>query len=183
MKDQLKIIDQLSPIDALVILKTLAQDDQIAARIAEVATAHLADNIDVEEIALELFDDLEHLEVEEVWDRAGPKRHGYVDTGEAAEEMIREVMEAYLEELKKYQALGMNTQANQMCMGLLFGLYKFENESTSQFKDWASDAPSSFAWVVVKAWKTGTPGQADIAAVKTFIEEKLGGWQAYLLQS
>lgn len=34
------------------------------------------------------------------------------------------------------------------------------------------------ATMVVKAWKAGAPSQADIAAVRTFIEEELGGWGA-----
>ncbi len=123
MKDPQEIIDQLSHGDALAVLKTLAREDErVAARIAEIATTHLSD-VDPEEVAAMLFFDLNFLEVEEVWDRAGPKRHGYVDPGEAADEMIQEVLDPYLEELKKYQNLGMNTEANRMCMGLLLGLF------------------------------------------------------------
>ena len=44
MRDSHGIIDRLSPEDALVILKALARDgEQIAARIAEIALAHLSD--------------------------------------------------------------------------------------------------------------------------------------------
>lgn len=181
MEDSHKIISQLSPEDALAVLKVLAgNDEQIAARIAEIAVAHLSDVV-LEEVAFELYEELEFLEVEEVWDRAGSTRHGYVDPGEAADQMIHEVIEPYLKELKKLQALGMNLRANQMCMGLLLGLYQFEHESTSEFKNWAPDAPDSFAWAVVDAWKAGTPDRADIAALKAFIEDKLSGWGARLL--
>jgi hypothetical protein len=145
MKAPHEIIDQLSPEDAVVVLKTLARDDErLAARIAELAMAHL-DAVDQEEVALEVYEELDLLKVEEVWDRAGSTRHGYVEPGEAADEMIDEIAKPYLEELKKLQALGMSTQANRMCMGLLLGLYKFEHESTSEFKDWAGDAPIVFA--------------------------------------
>ena len=89
------------------------------------------------------------------------------------------LIEPYLEELKKLQALGMSAQANQMCMGLLLGLYKFEHESASKFKGWAGDAPIVFAETVVDAWKAGTPSRADVAAVKAFIEHELGGWGAH----
>jgi len=181
MKDPHEIIDHLSPTDALTILRTLANsDEQLARRIAEVATAHLSE-VDTEEVAAVLYDELDALEVEEVWDRAGPKRHGYVDPGEAADQMIEEVIDPYLEELKKYQELGMNTEANRMCMGLLLGLYRFKHESTSKFKDWAPDATSEFAWTVVDAWKAGSPSRADVKAVKAFIENKLCGWEAGLV--
>ena len=122
MKNPPEIINQLSPNDALSILKTLAEsDEQIAKRIAEMAMTHLS-KVDPEEVAAVLYDGLNFLEVEEVWDRAGPSRHGYVEPHEAAEEMIDEVVAPYLAELKKYQKLGMNTEANKMCMGLLLGL-------------------------------------------------------------
>ena len=119
--------------------------------------------VDPEDVAVVLYNELDALEVEEVWDRAGPTRHGYVDPGEAADGMIEEVIEPYLEELRKYQALGMNTEANRMCMGLLLGLYRFEDESTSEFKNWAPDAPGEFAWAVVEAWRAGMPSRAAMA--------------------
>jgi hypothetical protein len=181
MKEPHEIIDQLSPEDALVVLKALARDDErLAARIAEITTTHLG-TVDPEEVAFGLYEELEFLEVEEVWDRAGPTRHGYVDPGEAADEMVDEVIKPYLEQLKKLQALGMSAQANRMCLGLLLGLHKFEHESTSKFKDWAPDTPSGFAWAVVDAWKDGSPSRADIATVKAFIEDDLGGWGARLV--
>ena len=44
MKDPHKIIDHLSPTDALTILRTLANNDkQLAKRITEIATAHLSE--------------------------------------------------------------------------------------------------------------------------------------------
>ena len=181
MQDPHQIIEQLSPGDALTVLKALAREDErLAARIAEIATSHLSD-VDPGEVAFVLYDELNLLEVEEVWDRAGPTRYGYVEPGEAAYGMIEEIIEPYLEELKKYQRLGMKAQANRMCMGLLQGLHRFEYESRSEFKNWAADAPSSFAWVVVDAWKDRSPGQVDVKAVKLFIEEELGGWQAGLV--
>lgn len=181
MKEPHEIIDQLSPADALAVLKTLAHEDEtIAARAAEIATACLRD-VDLEDVAFALYEELEFLEVEEVWDRAGPTRHGYVDPGEAADEMVDEIVAPYLDELRKLHALGMTIQANQMCMGLLLGLYRFERESTSEFKDWAPDAPNSFAWIVLDAWKEGSPARNDVRALKTFIEDRLGGWSASYL--
>lgn len=181
MKHPREVIDHLSPTDALSILRTLADsDEQLAARIAEMATARLS-GVDPEDVAAILYDELDALEVEEVWDRAGPTRHGYVDPGEAADGMIEEIIEPFLEELRKYQALGMNTEANGMCKGLLLGLYRFKRESTSEFKDWAGDAPSIFADVVLDAWKAGAPSRGDVAAVKSFIEDELFGWGAGLV--
>jgi len=181
MKDSHEIIEHLSPTDALSILRTLANsDEKLARRIAEIAMAHLSE-VDPEEVAAVLYEELNFPDVEEVWDRAGPTRHGYMDPSEAVYGMVEEVIEPYLEELKKYQELGMNTEANRMCMGLLLGLYRFDHESASEFKDWAPYAPSNFAWAVVDAWKAGAPNRADVKALKAFIEDELGGWGAGLV--
>jgi len=178
MKEPLQIIDTLSPTDALAILRALAgSDDQLATRIAGMATARLR-GVDPEEVAAALYDELNGLDVEEVWDRAGRTRYGYVEPHQAAEQMIEEIIAPFLEELKKHQALGMNAEANRMCMGLLLGLHRFERESTSKFKDWASDAPDAFAEAVVDAWKAGAPGCVDAETVSAFVEDELGTWGA-----
>jgi len=88
LKTPREIIDGLSPADALAVLKALVRDDEaIAARIARIATAHLS-KIDPGDVAFDLYEELNALEVEEVWDRAGRTRHGYVEPIEAAEQMI-----------------------------------------------------------------------------------------------
>lgn len=68
-----------------------------------------------------------------------------------------------------------------MCMGLLLGLYRFKHESTSEFKNWAPDAPSIFAEAVVDTWREESPSRADVAAVKAFIEDEMGRWGARLV--
>ena len=175
-KDPSEIIDQLSPYDALAVLKILARRDaETAARIAEVARAHLR-GVDLEDVAFILYDKLTLLKPEEVWDRAGPTRHGYVDPTDAAYEMIEEVLDPYLEDLQKYQEIGMSDEANQICMGLLLGFYRFDYESDAEFKDWAPDAMSVFPDTVVEIWRDGDPSRADVKMVQTFIDEQLRGW-------
>ncbi len=131
---------------------------------------------DMEEVAAALYDELDALEVEEVWDRAGRTRHGYVETSEVAEQMIEAVLAPYLEELSRYQALGMGLEAREMCQGLMLGLYQFEHESKSQFKDWASDLPFDFAHEVLAAWRRGVAGETDASEVSGFILEELPRW-------
>ncbi len=175
-KDPSDVIEQLSPYDALAVLKILARRDaETAAHIAEVAGAHLR-GVDPEEVAFVLYDELTLLKPEEVWDRAGPTRHGYVDPTDVAYEMIEEVLDPYLEDLQKYQKLGMSDEANQICMGLLLGFYRFDYESDAEFKDWAPDAMSVFRDTVVEAWRDGDPSRADVKTVQTFIDEQLRGW-------
>ena len=78
-KDPLHIIDTLSPTDALAVLRSLAgSDQQFAARIAALAPARLR-GLNSEEVAAALYDELNGLAVEQVWDRAGRTRCGCVE--------------------------------------------------------------------------------------------------------
>jgi hypothetical protein len=176
-----EILDHLTPDDALAVLQALARDDpQIAARAAEIALQRVS-GVDYENVAYDLDTALNMLAVEEVWDRAGPNRSGYVDTTEAADQMFEDVMTPYLDELKRLVALNMTLQANEMCKGLLLGLYLFDHESNSEFKDWAPDSASIFAQWVIDAWKAGATSPQDVQRIKAFIEEHLGGLGAAYL--
>jgi len=175
------ILDHLTPTDALAILRILARDEALASRIRQVAAAHLESNAprdpeDVAAIAAEVRAELERLEVEEVWDRAGPTRDGYVETGEVADEMVQGVLEPYLEDLGRYQTLGMGREATYLCMGLVQGLYQFENESASEFKDWATDLPVGHAEMALEKWRAGEPTPAMIAALRDLVQKDLPNW-------
>jgi hypothetical protein len=176
MNDPQKIINNLSPEDALVVLQQLAaQDEKLAAQIATLALAHLSD-VDMEEIAETLRYELESLTPEEVWDRAGKTRYGYVETGEAAEQMIQEALEPYLEEMRKYHKTGLALEAQQMCQGLMLGFYEFEHQSKTEFKDWAVDSPVHFALEVLTVWLEGEVETQKRQEMQTFIDEEFGGW-------
>ena len=88
MRKPREVINQLSPQDALAVLKTLADSDaQLAKRIAEIATEHLSE-VDPQDVAEEVYYALESLQVEDVWDKAGSTRDGYVEPYEVVDEMI-----------------------------------------------------------------------------------------------
>lgn len=182
------ILDHLSPDDALAVLRALSRDEDLAPRIRQVATAHLEadaphDEEDVGAIAEEIRWELEQLEVEEVWDKAGPTRHGYVDPSEAADEMMGRVLEPYLEEMSRYQRLGMGQEAAYLCMGLITGLYQFEHQSETEFKNWASDLPTGHAELVLSNWLDGRPAPDLVKAMRAFVENDLYRWKMSLLHS
>ena len=78
--------------------------------------------------------------------------------------------------MRKYARMGFHAQANQVCIGLLLGLYRFEHESTNEFKDWAVDESAEFAREVIRRWKSGSPSQEDIREVRHVIDGQLKGW-------
>ena len=90
--------------------------------------------------------------------------------------MIECVVEPFFQEMRKYARMGFHAQAKQVCIGLLLGLYRFEHESTNEFKDWAVGEPAEFASRVIALWKSGSPSQADVSEVRQFLDDQLKGW-------
>lgn len=181
MNDPYEIINNLSPEDAFAVLRRLAaQDEKLAAEIAALALAYLS-GVEAEDITGALRDELERLTPEEVWDRSGSTRDGYVDTGEAAYQMVEEVLEPFLDEMRKYRKTGLAWEAQQMCKGLLLGLYEFEYKSKTEFKDWAPGAPFEYASEVLNAWRESDVKAAERQDVRAFIEEEIPRWAGTLL--
>ncbi len=176
MKKPQEIIDQLSLHDAIAVLKTLADSDaQLAGRIAEIATEQLM-GIDPDDVAAEVLYELDFLEVEDVWDQAGASRDGYRDTDEVADEMISSALESHMEELSRYQRLNMLEEATYICMGIISGLYLFDCESSSEFKDWAGDLSESHAEGTLRQWYTKDIPRELVDEMESFIQSKLSNW-------
>ncbi len=176
MKKPQEIIDQLSLHDAIAVLKTLADSDaQLSERIAEIATEQLM-GIDPDDVAAEVLYELDFLKVEDVWDQAGASRDGYRDTDEVADEMIINALESHMEELSRYQRLDMQEEATHMCMGIISGLYLFDCESSSKFKDWAGDLPVIYAEDTLKKWYTKDVPRELVDEMESFIQSELPNW-------
>ena len=155
------IFDEIGADDALAILRLLAKEDsKIAKRIEHIAIEYLSD-VDIEDIASEVYFELDSIEVEEVWDRSGRTRNGYVEPTEMAVLMFEDALEPFVDEMKKYQRLSMFVEAKNYCIGILRGICRFEEESTSEYKDWAVDAPAEFFGWVLNGWKEGQKGVTD----------------------
>ena len=90
--------------------------------------------------------------------------------------MFEEVLEPFLEELKKYQGLSMDVEAKKCCMGILKGIYKFEKESNSEYKDWAVDAPKDFFRSILSDWKKGCKNKKDVQEIEEFVKKNFQGW-------
>jgi hypothetical protein len=72
------IFNEISTDDAYSILRILAREDpEISKRIVRIAEEYLKD-IDIEDIACDIYYDLNNLEVEDVWEHSGSTRYGYI---------------------------------------------------------------------------------------------------------
>ncbi|MCK4666191.1 hypothetical protein KAU33_05555 [Candidatus Dependentiae bacterium] len=172
-KTEKNIFDAISAEDAFTILKILAEKDINIAKEIEQITKEYLSKVDLDEIALDVYYELDGLDVEELWDKSGSSRYGYVEPADQAWDMIEELLEPFLEKLRKYRKLSMNKEAKFYCMGILKGIYKYEKESTSEFKDWAVDIPGECFETVVNDWKKNCKNPKDIKEMDDFITKNI----------
>ena len=162
--------------DALTILRHLAeQDAEIAQRIEDVAM-RIFSAVDIDSLATEVQGELESLDVEDVWDRSGSTKHGYVDPGDAAWQMFEDALEPFQDQVEKYMQLSMDQEAKLVCMGILKGIYDFHKESPSEYKDWAVDAPGEYFSMILHDWKTSTKTRKALAEMNQFIDKNCPDW-------
>ena len=160
------LLDSINPGDALYVLKVLMNgDSKLTDKVFHILMERLSE-IDSDQITMDVYYKLGQLEVEELWDRSGKTRYGYVEPSEEAWVMFEEVIESFVEEMIKYQKLGMSLEAKKYCIGIIKGIQEYERKSESDFKNWATDAPIEYIDRVLDEWKKGNPDSTDIAEVE-----------------
>jgi len=176
ISEKKQIMDDIRAKYAYEILNRLADEDaKISKRIEELAFEYLRE-VDPDDVADGVFHNLDSLEVEDVWDKSGGTRHGYVDPYELASEMFEDVLEPYLEELRKFQKLSMDEKAKLHCMGILKGIYKFEIDATTEFKDWSGDDPHVYFIQVFEEWEKGNKDLNNLEEMHLFIKKNCAKW-------
>jgi DNA-binding SARP family transcriptional activator len=177
MKDD--ITNKISPREALVILQNLAKSDQeIKNKIVEIAK-NLFREIDVGEIGEDVFYDLDGIDVQDLWDSSGAKSDGYISPENMAFEMVEEQLKTYYQELFRLCELNMEKEALQYCMGVLKGIYRYANESESEFKDWATDIPEECFGYVISEWEKKCKRKSQVKELKLFIKKECHKWSEW----
>ena len=151
MKDDM--FNKISPSEALEILKHIAKTDKKQKKKIIELAEEIFRAVDVEAVCEDVFYALDGIDVHELWDRAGPRTDGYTSPEDMAVEMVEEALEPFLQELYRLLDLKMRQEAKLYCMGILKGIYQYEEDSGSEFKDWATDVPGECFGYLLSEWK------------------------------
>ena len=138
-------------------------------------------NVDVEAVCDDVFDALDGIDVHELWDRAGSKTDGYTSPEDMAVEMFEEALGPFLQELHRLFDLKMHQEAKLYCMGILKGIYQYEEDSGSEFKDWATDVPGESFGYVLNEWKEKNNTNKDKKEMKHFISNECPNWSEWVI--
>lgn len=168
MKD---FIQGLNADEAAQVLRTLLNDNPDLEKKAYEIAMEVVGNTDAQQIADKVFWELNGLDVDDLYGHSGRTSDGYVDPYEKAGEMFEEALEPFIKEMKKNQQRGLPAIAKAYCIGIVKGLWRFDEKSSSDFTDWVIDMPGECADDVIKEWKKGNPGDDDIAEVMNIVKD------------
>ncbi len=174
------VIGKLTSEQALEIVERLCRKggDIRDAIVAEAIT--LLTEFSLDDVAEEVFDALDLIDVQDCFDQAGSSREGSALPDEAAADIIDEELQPFFDQVERYHELGMGEQEATYCMAVILGIYRFEHESKSEFKQWAADAPAEFASNLLEDWRSRNPEQAAIDAMDAFIRKRCPKWASWL---
>jgi hypothetical protein len=133
--------ERAAVLDALLVGRPELQDD------AEKVARRLLTSVDVEEIASDLSSELVHLELGDLAARAGrvPGR-GYVHESEAAWELVSEVVEPFVADVRRRAGVGLLDAAAAVAVGIVAGLYSVRDPDDGSVLAYAGpDAPGELA--------------------------------------
>ena len=174
------IFEKISPNEALKILRQIAKTDKnLKKKIIELAEDLFRD-VDVDDICETVFNVLDGIDVHQLWDRAGPKTEGYTSPEDMSVEMFEEALEPFVQEMQRLMDLKMHQEAKLCCMGILKGIHQYEEDSESEFKDWASDVPGESFGYILREWGKNRNNK-DKKEMKDFIEKEFPAWSKWAI--
>lgn len=164
------ILDVLNAEELRSTLKIVCKDSNIAKKIEFVANENFC-KIDIEEIANDVFDALDFLDVEDLWKNSGAQvGGGYEDPGDMACQMVEDALEPFDKRLSEYAELGLHNEAKLYCMGILKGIIQYTKNSESEFKNWATDCPEICFENILNEWKKSCNSMTYIEEMDRYIK-------------
>jgi hypothetical protein len=175
------VLRQLTPEQALHVIRRLYEKDARTRQVVLATARSVLEAVDLNETAEEVFFLLDSISVEHLWDRSGPKRGGYTSPDQAAVDIIEEKLESFFDQVRKYRQLGMFPQEKTYCMGILLGIYRFDQESRSEFRHWAVDVPVECFGYLLNEWRKGCQNADPRNEMDEFVKNSCPKWAEYFL--
>ncbi len=149
------VLERLAPDEAQAVLhRLLAAHADLRAEAEQIALGLLGE-VTFQSVADDVECALRALDLDDIGSRAGRHRAGYTAPTEAAWELLQEVVDPFLSDMKRQMGLGLTMQALEICKGVLLGLYRIRRVKGDEFLGWAEDFPTEAAADAVSTWAGG----------------------------
>jgi hypothetical protein len=148
--DKRSALDTLSAAEKAGVLDELLAARPDLREQAEAYAARVVADTDRSAVADDVEDSLQGLDIEELNTRAGyrPGR-GYVHPAEAADEILDEALQPFLDDLQRRAGLGMRLAAAELASGILLGLYNCRHGNSETLLEYSPDYAAERASGVV----------------------------------
>jgi hypothetical protein len=150
MSDKSSALDALSAAEKAAVLDELLAARPELREPAEACAARLMKDAGRSAVADDVESALRWLDIDELNTRAGHRPgFGYVDPAEAADEILDEALQPFLDDLQRRADLGMGPAATEVAAGILLGLYNCREGPSETLLEYAPDYAAERASVVV----------------------------------
>jgi len=158
------LVDCLKPGEAATVLRRLLKAHPDLSSEADEIARSLLQQLEYEDVASEIEDEIRALDYEDLNARAGSHEWGYVEPSEAAWEILEETVEPVLDDMKRHIELGLEAEALEICKGMVLGLYRLSEREGGDVLGWAPDFPAEAAGNALEFWHAGgdDPKSRDI---------------------
>jgi hypothetical protein len=170
------ILSKLTDAQTHNVLQRLYAHSDAIRQLIDSSVKEILQEVDSEDVAEDVFAALDSLDMETLSGRSGRNAHGYTSPDEAAYEMFEEELEPFIEQITRYHELKMYTEECLYCMGVLKGMYRFEQETVSEYKDWAADVAEECFGVVLNDWRKSCGDPSLIAKMMEYLRTACPDW-------
>ena len=152
------------------VLKILLDNNSdLLKKVYDIAVQAVSD-VDHEEIADDVYYELNALDLDMLSSRSGRTQYGYVSPDDAASELFEEAITPFIDEMKNNLQRALYVAAKNYCIGIVKGLMRYEEDSNSDLKEWVIEEPGGYIESVVDDWKKGNPSKEDIIEVMSIVK-------------
>ena len=174
------MISKLTGDQALKIVKRLCRKKGKLRETVLTEAMNVLTEIDLNRTADEVVAVLNSVDVQDCWDRSGGSRDGYTSPDEAAAEIIEEELQPFVDQVQRYHEMELPEQEATYCMGVILGIYRYERESETEFRQWCEDIPAECGGFLLDKWRERNRDRARIDAMREFISTRCPEWANWL---
>ena len=150
---------------ASVLTQLLDEDPTLRTRAEDIARQTLA-SVDIAAIRDLVVEAILELDTEALANRAGPRRHGYLEPTDAAWQLLEEVIQPWIEDIGRRARLGLREAAADLATALTQALEAAERRADRVddclLDQWAPDFPSEAASWVERTFSAVTGASSSI---------------------
>ena len=152
MRSTQSALASCSDSERAAILAALVDDDPGLRERAEAIAEHILSTVDVTTVSDLVAETILDLDTEDLANRAGARRHGYVEPTDAVWQLLEEAIEPWIEDLRRRGRLGFNQAATDLASAMTQALGALDERADRiddcLLRQWAPDFPfEAMSWV------------------------------------